>query len=146
MKKAADILRGLLGNEQAAIAGRWSAFFSGWEKLVGTDIASHSRVIDVKRGVVIVEVDHPGWLQVLQMNREQILTGMKKSYPSLGIQNMRVFVGDGKVEEKDQDSDDEATTSSLQNDIDREEVENSEEYQRFKQMLERLRNTERQDS
>ena len=145
MKKAADILRGLLGNEQAAIAGRWSAFFSGWEKLVGTDIASHSRVIDVKRGVVIVEVDHPGWLQVLQMKREQILTGMKKSYPALGIENMRIFVGDGKAEDEDRDHDEEETTPSSQAGIDREEVENSEEYQRFKQMLERLRDTGQPD-
>ena len=145
MKKAGDVLRGFLTDEQAAAAGRWSTFFSGWQKIAGTDIAAHSRVRDVKSGVVIVEVDHPGWLQMLQMKKEQILADMKKTYPELGIDNIRIFVGDSESIGRDKPGskavDD--TTLKGRGPQKRRHDESSPEYQRFKAMLERLRKTPR---
>ena len=111
---------------------------------MGTDIAAHSRVVDVKQGVVIVEVDHPGWLQVLQMKKAKILTEMKKRYPALGIENMRIFVADtGRDDNCRAEKSDADSAGPADGGVDREQVENSVEYQRFKEMLERLRKTRR---
>ena len=133
MKKAGDILRGILPDDQAAAATRWSSFFSGWQKIVGTDIAAHSRVVEVQSGVVIVEVDHPGWLQLLQIKKSKILSDMKRRYPELGIHNIRVFVGSVKK-----------TAPPREKTPAKEPPRESEEYLRFKEMLTRLRNTRRQ--
>lgn len=141
MKKAGDILRGLLSDKQAAKAGEWSNFFSGWQKLAGTDIAAHSRVNDVERGVVIVEVDHPGWLQILQMKKAKILADMKRRYPELGIENMRIFVGNG-IRNEGPDTGNKhpgSTSAGTDRSLKKRETETSPEYLRFKEMLERLR-------
>ena len=95
MRKAADILGTILGEQEARLAGEWSTFFKGWRALAGDDIAAHSRVRDVKQGVVIVEVDHPGWLQMLQMKKGKILECMKKRYPELEIRDIHIFLGAG---------------------------------------------------
>lgn len=54
----------------------------------GRNLAEHSRVIDLKNGVLLVEADHPGWIELLQMHRKFILKGMKDSLPQLSISTM----------------------------------------------------------
>ncbi len=44
----------------------------------GEKLAAHSFVVDLKNGVLLVESDHPGWNQMLQMNKKFILTGMNR--------------------------------------------------------------------
>lgn len=46
---------------------------------VGEKLAAHSRVIDLKNGVLLIEADHPGWIQLLQLNKAFILKGLKSS-------------------------------------------------------------------
>jgi predicted nucleic acid-binding Zn ribbon protein len=143
MKKASDILRGLLTDKQAAAAGEWSSFFSGWQKIAGTDIAAHSRVNDVKRGVVVIEVDHPGWLQILQLKKEKILQTMQRNYPELGIENIRIFVGNSKPRGQSESEKERMISSKTYTTAERRAVENTPEYRKFKAMLKRLRGTEK---
>ena len=135
MKKAADILKNILGEQQARQAGEWSTFFKGWQALAGDDIAAHSSVRDVKQGSVIVEVDHPGWLQMLQMKKGKILATMKKRYPELDIQDIRIFLG--TVSKRDQIVN--PVSHNVETEKTGEDLEDTQEYQDFKNMLLRLR-------
>lgn len=92
MKKAGDILNSILGQQEAAIAKNWSTFFRGWQSVAGDDLAAHSVVRDVKQGSVLVEVDHPGWLQMFQLKKSQILKTIKNQYPELDIRDIRCFL------------------------------------------------------
>jgi hypothetical protein len=49
-------------------------------------------VLDVNRGSVIVEVDHPGWSQQLQMIRKKAIHELAGRFPELGIKNMIIRV------------------------------------------------------
>ena len=40
---------------------------------IGKNMASHSRVIDLKNGILLVEADHPGWIQMLGNYKKYIL-------------------------------------------------------------------------
>lgn len=51
----------------------------------GQNLYTHSRIIDLKNGVLLVEADHPGWIQLLQMHKNYILKGLQKASPNLKI-------------------------------------------------------------
>jgi predicted nucleic acid-binding Zn ribbon protein len=51
----------------------------------GQRLADHSRILDVKNGVLIIETDHPGWTQLLQIHRAYIITGLQRLVPAEGI-------------------------------------------------------------
>lgn len=97
MKKAGEILKSILGNEDSKQAEEWGSFFGGWSKIAGQDLAAHSKVIDVRRGTVLVEVDHPGWMQVLQLSHARVLKAMKKKYPELELQDIRCYLQSQKT-------------------------------------------------
>src|SRR5574344_767508 len=51
----------------------------------GQNLYAHSRILDLKNGVLLVEADHPGWIQLLQMHKNYILRGLQKASPNLKI-------------------------------------------------------------
>lgn len=70
------------------------AFFGSWTDLVGVDLSSHSRPIDIRHGSLIVQVDHPGWSQRLNMKQESIVKKIGRLHPDLGIRNIHAYVSD----------------------------------------------------
>ena len=90
MRRAGDILRLFLDENTAGKAEYYEGFFAGWGKIVGEQIAAHSRVKDIQNGIVIVEVDHPGWIQMLQLKQTQVVTTLRKRYPDLEIRGLRL--------------------------------------------------------
>ncbi len=92
MDKAGNILRALLSDEQLEQAGLYSSFFGAWKDIAG-DKASHSRIVDIVRNAVVIEVDHPGWLQLLKMEEKSILQTLQTRYPELEIRTLRFVTG-----------------------------------------------------
>lgn len=54
----------------------------------GSQLADHSRIIDLKDGVLIVETDHPGRIQMFQLYKNYILNGLKKKIPGIPVRNI----------------------------------------------------------
>ena len=50
---------------------------------LGERLAGNTRVIDLKNGVLLVESDHPGWIQYLRMYQKFILKGLQMNSPDL---------------------------------------------------------------
>lgn len=99
-KKAADLIKALVGDIKLEHGKEYYSFFSGWERTVGTDIASHSRVREIERGTLIVAVDHPGWAQMIQLRKKKVLTACKKEYPELNIKDIRLVLDREKHTER----------------------------------------------
>jgi predicted nucleic acid-binding Zn ribbon protein len=133
LKKAADILHVILKDKEADRARNWSSFFRGWKAIAGEDLAAHSSVRDVKQGAVLVDVDHPGWMQMLQLKKAGILKDIKKHYPELEIRDVRCFLKSDPTAVPGSNVTGKPTQKP-------EPDENTEEYQEFKELLERLRN------
>ena len=64
---------------------------------LGERLAGNTRVIDLKNGVLLVETDHPGWIQYLRIYQKYILTGLKMNLPDLKITNLAFRVAGEKV-------------------------------------------------
>ena len=54
----------------------------------GEKLAAHSYPVDLKNGVLLVESDHPGWNQMLQMHKKFILTGLNRLSGGVAIETL----------------------------------------------------------
>ncbi len=64
---------------------------------IGERLAGNTRVIDLKNGVLLVETDHPGWIQYLKTYQKFILKGLKMNLPNLNITTLAFRVAGSKV-------------------------------------------------
>lgn len=61
-----------------------SKILTAWKKTVqkisgnGAQLSDHSRIVDLKNGILLVETDHPAWSQMLQFHKKFILTGLNR--------------------------------------------------------------------
>lgn len=72
--------------------------YNEWKKILckikssnpneGQNIAEHSRVVDLKNGILLIEVDHPGWQNLIQFYKKFILKGFEFSFPELKIKTL----------------------------------------------------------
>ena len=59
-----------------------------WDKLVGKQIALRARPLRIRKGILEVQVDHPVWMQQLQMLKPQILKRLAEMAPNAGIEDI----------------------------------------------------------
>jgi len=106
MRKAGDIISGLFkqrfGEDFMENARLNAELFNSWEKTVcqawphGEDqksedipaAAVHSRIKELEHGVLFVEADHPGWIQILQTRQAELLLAVQRRCPKLSIRGI----------------------------------------------------------
>ena len=85
--------------------------YTSWEKIVsgvwplGPDrkkedvpaAAVHSKIRGLEHGVLLVEADHPGWIQILQTRQEDLLKTVQKRYPELGVRGIAFTLSRGPL-------------------------------------------------
>lgn len=91
-RKASDVVKALFEGFDQSGMEKATSFFRSWKEIVGEKVSAHAKVIDVDRGNVIVEVDHPGWSQQILFRKKQILYSLSRNYPDLCIQNIIIRV------------------------------------------------------
>ena len=92
MKKAGDILGDYMRNFHSNMETGDSSVFKSWSKIAGEDMVSHSSVKDLTNGILLIEADHPGLIQLLQMRKKKILKNIKSFYPELEVINIRFIL------------------------------------------------------
>jgi hypothetical protein len=92
MKKAGDYLAAIIDANLYNKAKTYSGFFSSWDQIIqGCGIAAavgHSQVRDLEQGILVVETDHPGWIQILQTAARQILAAVQRRFPELNVRGV----------------------------------------------------------
>jgi hypothetical protein len=96
MRKAGDILEVLfrehfdpqfLGRVRTT-AGLFSSWAAAVEEAGITSASAHSRIRDFERGMLLVEAEHPGWVQILQTKQTGLLKAVQGRYPELEIRGI----------------------------------------------------------
>lgn len=85
MKKAGELLGSFFDDGIMRSAKGYSEFFSSWKNIVGDHIAAHSRIVELDKTVLVIEADHPGWIQLIQMKRTTILESIRRQFPDLTV-------------------------------------------------------------
>ena len=103
MRKAGDILSSLFNEKFDPVflkrARTTAGLFTSWEDITrkvsretgdkGFDSSSaHSRIAELEHGILLIEVEHPGWRQVLQTRQSQLLSTVQHRYPELTIRGI----------------------------------------------------------
>jgi len=100
MSKASEIITALFnerfGSQFMETARSTASLFSSWARVVAVAwprtpdgeipaAAVHSRIRELERGVLLVEADHPGWIQILQTKQVELLSAVQRLYPEQNI-------------------------------------------------------------
>jgi hypothetical protein len=98
VKSVRELLSAFFDDEKLSRGSRYAEFFTSWKFLVGDQLAAHSRVAEVERGILIVEAEHPGWIQLLQLRQSTILEGITTRFPELCLRSIVFRLGNARPE------------------------------------------------
>jgi predicted nucleic acid-binding Zn ribbon protein len=73
-RKLSEILDRVTRRLGGPSSGTTSTVFTGWEALVGPDIAGHARPLSLHDGVLVLAVDQPAWATQLRYMTAELLT------------------------------------------------------------------------
>ena len=96
-KSVRDLVTRLFGSADNVAGREYVTLCHNWQSLVGLDIAAHSEPLDVKRNALVVGVDHPGWMQLLQMREQELLERLRSEYPELAISSLQMKLQTGQM-------------------------------------------------
>jgi len=51
-------------------------------------VAEHTRIGELERGALLIEADHPGWIQILLTKQGELLSEVQKMYPDMNIRSI----------------------------------------------------------
>ena len=94
-----SVLGGVFEGLESPDARRAGDIFAVWRKILlgikstvnpneGANLAAHSRIVDIKNGVLLVEADHPGWIELLQLRKNYILKGLAMYAKDVPVQTL----------------------------------------------------------
>ena len=121
------VLEGILSDvgkkrmeESSSFASKWKEIITSIRSVVNPDCGDsmyfHSRVVDIKGSTIILQVDHPGFIQLFETHKKYILRGIGMKIPQLNVSNISY-----RLDKKDD--------YNTQRDVTREEMRNAVEKQ-----------------
>lgn len=90
MKKAGELLSAFFDRSTYSAAREYAELFNSWKSIAGDALASHSRIRELDKTILLVEADHPGWIQLLQAKQAQLLEGVRRRFPELAITGIAI--------------------------------------------------------
>ena len=72
------------------ISKREETIFDVWPDLVGDEVAEHLKIQDIKGRTLLLAADHPGWVQMAQLRKNEILEKIKGRFPDKYIDNIKI--------------------------------------------------------
>jgi len=94
VRRADDLVQRFLDSVGQSEGSAYVGLFRSWQAIVGERIAAHAQPVDVKGHSLVVEADHPGWVQMVMMRRRRIIGELERRFPQLGITGLAVRVVD----------------------------------------------------
>jgi len=96
MKRVGDLISNIFDEKFLEKTRGYSAFFDCWEDLMEKNgiarAVGHSWIKSVEKGLVWIEVDHPGWKQILQTKESKLLHDFKYRFPNMGISGISIVL------------------------------------------------------
>jgi hypothetical protein len=89
MKKLGDVLSVFFDENTLEKAREYGSLFSSWGSMTVKcgipQAAAHSRITGMEKSLLLVEADHPGWVQILQTKQKELLEKVQKQFPGFFI-------------------------------------------------------------
>ena len=88
-KSVGEVLKKALEKWELGPTLRRYEVAGAWEAIAGPSIAAKSRATGVQGDGLLVEVDHPAWVQELNLLKGRLLQKIAKEFPKSGIKDIR---------------------------------------------------------
>jgi len=95
IKDVGTLLAAFFDEAKLRRGGRYAQFFESWNAVVGERLAAHSRVVDLDKGILMIEAEHPGWIQMLQLGQTKTLEALSARFPDLGLRGIAFRLAGG---------------------------------------------------
>jgi len=96
MRRVGDVLSAIFDEDLLQKAKGYSSLFSCWKDLTEKNgiaaAADHSCIKSLERGLVWIEVDHPGWKQILQTKESKLLSDFRYRFPEMDISGISIML------------------------------------------------------
>ncbi len=89
MKKAGDILNIFFNEIERKQSEDYLSFYQSWKKIAGNKIGENTTIKDIIDGTLFIEIDHPGWKQLIMIKEKNILRQINNKYPELSVKKIR---------------------------------------------------------
>jgi len=100
MKTVGAILSSFIDEGFVKKAKGYSNLFDSWEDISAKNgiaaAAAHSRIIELDKGILLIETDHPGWKQILQTKQSKLLNDFHIRFPDMDISGISFILGRSK--------------------------------------------------
>jgi len=87
-----DVLTNLVSDRQWESGLAEGNLFAQWEKIVGSDIATHTTPISIFEGVLLIQCSSTAWATQLQSVHDQLVATISSSAPGALVESLR-FTG-----------------------------------------------------
>ena len=94
-----DILRATIAKWNLGPSLSRYQLMAEWETIAGAPLAGKSRPLRFQKEWLLVEVDHPAWIQELNLMKTQFLGKIAKQFPEAGIKRIRFVLKGGRNED-----------------------------------------------
>jgi hypothetical protein len=96
MKRIGDLISTIFDEKFIEKTKGYSTLFDCWEDLMLKNgiarAVGHSWIKNVEKGLVWIEVDHPGWKQILQTKESKLLHDFRYRFPDMGISGISIVL------------------------------------------------------
>ena len=90
LRKADELIQRFLDSIGQSGGSQYVELFRSWQGVIGEHLAAHSRPVDVRGRHLVIEADHPGWVQLVMLARARILRELGRRFPDLGLTGIMV--------------------------------------------------------
>jgi predicted nucleic acid-binding Zn ribbon protein len=90
IRKLGDILREYIAEKGWPAEDPYAPIFLRWESIVGEELGGHSRPVELEKSALIVEADHPGWVQTICLRKTELIRALRRAAPEADIGDLRV--------------------------------------------------------
>ncbi|MFZ3110057.1 MAG: DUF721 domain-containing protein [Rectinemataceae bacterium] len=93
IKSVSDLLSSFFDKDLFKESQQFSGFGRSWKAIAGARLGEHSHPADIRHGILIVETEHQGWTQLLQLQQDRILGEIQRRFPDLKIRGIAWRLG-----------------------------------------------------
>ncbi|MDR2808337.1 MAG: DUF721 domain-containing protein [Spirochaetaceae bacterium] len=89
MRRAGEILSAVMDEYLFKRVQTQKQLSSSWVQIAAHEriaaIVDHSRIVELDLSILLIEADHPAWIQLLQAKQHQVLKSFQDTFPELSI-------------------------------------------------------------
>lgn len=76
------------------VIGERRAIDRAWKETIDSTFRKHARPVHLRKGVLLINVDSPGWLYEISLNKERMLNKLTAKLGEATLKEIRLRIGE----------------------------------------------------